>query len=555
MLKTGKEYYTSYQPQHHRSRFWISAESCYTDNELEQRAWILNIRANSGIHTDYLMNPNSWFGDDSQALVNIYEHSWLLSHAFKTRHMLTRDDFYVRPLDGQRLQWPALYELMQKTGDYLILRNRKLPKDHLNQPMNFFFLDLNNILKGISQNPNIQQTREQLEFLTHYVHAIEKNISPANSDRLFLANFRRTIDDKIQPLLSYRIESQLLKDRLDELSKTIDQLSMERNRILHFALNPKQVNPHPYTFQITHVDDLKNYPTQMVKECHKNSLDLVNNPTFTISLTAKQLQDCPHFELINMQDEVVEHYAKAISNLYELGHFQKIITQTIELLGQAGEVYTVFQFKEQLSLLLKQIDSFIHESSIPIEEITNINTYEYHKAILRLQESSFIEKWLTSKREKLNIFIKNQDILNQYPSTVTELSKTTQILKKQANHILTHLNDPKKRGADLAALTGKAQELNTLMDSMHHPSFFKSKKDLPIANVYQNLNYFYETPRFLMPAKQLQISAFPDQGHHTEYLKFIAFIPLGFVVLYLIYRALNKSKTKVDTLSNKHKSC
>ncbi len=111
---------------------------------------------------------------------------------------------------------------MQKTGDYLLLRNKNLPAEHLNQPMNFTLLDINHILKDISQNPNIEQTQEQLMHLTRYIRAIEKNTSPLiGSDRLFLANFRGMIDEEIHPQLTYLIASQLLKDRLGDLSKNI----------------------------------------------------------------------------------------------------------------------------------------------------------------------------------------------------------------------------------------------------------------------------------------------------------------------------------------------
>ncbi|PWY56455.1 hypothetical protein DGG96_02440 [Legionella qingyii] len=604
MAKEKKEYYASYQPQPHHSRFWLHSESCYTEEELEQRAWILKARANSGIHPDYLANPSSWFADDSQALINVYEHSWFYSNAFKTRHALTRDDFHVQPIDSQRLQWSALYQLMQKTGDYLLLRNQDLRQDHLNQPMNFFLLDLNHILKGISQNPNIKQTSEQLELVTRYVRTIEKNISPfVGSDRLFLANFRSTIDDEIQPQLTHRIESQLLRDRLGELSKTIEQLSTTRNRVLHFALNANPVNPHPYTFAIDKPADLKAYPTQAVKECGKSSTAIVDSPISKLHLTADQLKNCPDFQLVNMQDNVLDNYAKAITDLNELDQFQKVITHTMDLLGQAGEVYTVLQFKEQLSLLLKQIDYFIDESSIHIEEVIHANTNAYHKAIQEEQNLSLIKKWLTSEQTKLNTFIANQDTLAQFPSTTVDLSKTNQVLKQQVNYVIAHLNGPKMKDTDFATLAGQAQELNALMDSMHRwisfqysikglnppkepeklqllqqpksqqpphhqpklrPSFFESNKNQPVDICPPNLNSEISICR--LPAEQPPaIAACVDQDmpvcraqneqSHTDlsgvYLGVIILVPIGLLALYLLYQSLNKSETKVKILGSK----
>ncbi len=607
MAKEKREYYTSYQPQQHQSRFWVHSESCYTEEELEQRTWILKVRSNSGIHPDYLSNPSSWFADDSQALINVYERSWFYSNAYKTRHVLNRDDFHVQPIDSQRLQWTALYDLMQKTGDYLLLRNQALPQTHLNQPMNFFLLDLNHILKGISQNPNIKQTRDQLEHVTRYVRTIEKNISPfAGSDRLFLANFRSTIDDEIHPQLTRKIESQLLRDRLGELSKSIEQLSTERNRILHFALNANQVNPHPYTFAIDKPDDLKAYPTQAVKECGKSSTAVVESPISILQLTGEELKDCSNFQLINMEDKVLDHYAKAITDLNELDQFQKVITQTMDLLGQAGEVYTVFQFKEQLSFLLKQIEHFIDESSVHINEIIHANTLAYHKAIHEEQNLPLLKRWLTSEQEKLNTFIDNQDTLAQFPSTTADLAKTNQALKQQVNYVIGHLNGPKVKSTDFATLAGQAQELNALMDSMHRwitfqykikgleppkkpeklellsqqpksqqqshsqpklrPSFFEANRQISGTNGCLP-NWTYEQavcPVFPEQPQALAITACGDQdmdvcpvskqetSYAGVYLGLIVLIPVGLIALYLLYQALNnKSEPKVKILGNK----
>ncbi|KTD10669.1 hypothetical protein Lgra_1635 [Legionella gratiana] len=604
MTKEKYPYHASYQPIPNQARFWLHSEACYTEEELNQRAWILKTRANSGIHTDYLANPSSWFSDDSQALINVYEHSWFYSNAYKTRHVLTRDDFHVQPIDSQRMQWPALYDLMQKTGDYLLLRNKELHQNHLNQPVNFFLLDLNHILKGISQNANIKQTKEQLEYLTRYVRAVEKNISPfVGSDRLFLANFRNAIETQIQPQLAQMLESQLLRDRLGELSKTIKQLSADRNRILHFALNINPVNPHSYTFAIDQSDDLKAYPTQAVKECGKcSSTALIESPISTLKLTIEQLKNCPNFELINMQDKILDHYANAISDLHELDQFQKVISQTIDLLGQAGEVYTVYQFKEQLSSLLEQIELFIDDSSVHIDEIIQANTQAYHNAIQHEQNLSFLKKLLTSEQEKLNTFIHNQDTLAQFPSTTTDLIKTNQALKEHVRQVIVHLNAPKVKTTNFETIAGKTQELNTLINSMHqwvkvqyelkgleppkkpqeikrlspslsysqsplqsksNPSFFQASQQKLPADDMCFIAQPYENPVCRTPYQPLTITSGsenqivqecriqPCEPTNTQYWGLLALVPIGFLVLYLLYQSRNESEINTEASGNK----
>lgn len=584
MSKTKKEPQATYKPIPHRNRFWFNAENCYTEHELAFREWILKIRASSGIDADYLTNPSSWFSEDPQALININEHSWLFANAFKTRHVLSRDDFHVQPVDSGRLQWPPLYDLMQSVGDYLLLRNNKLPLEHLNQPMNYVFLDINFILKQLSQNPNIAQVKEQLELLNRYVRTIEKNTSPTtSSDRLFMANFRKVIDNNIVPQLTYQIETQLLKDKLNDLSKNIRKLSSERNRILHFALNINEVNPHSYDFSAPALEAPATYPTQVAKDCASNgkSQEISTDIASTLQLTVEQLKDCPNFKLISMNEEVLDHYAKSISDLNELDRFQKVINQIIDLLNQAGEVYTVYQFKEQMTSLLQQIEGFIDNSSHHIDAIINANTQAYHKAIEDEQNLSIWQKWLTSEQEKLKTFIKNQDTLAQFPSTTTDLGKTNKALKGQVNEMIRHLNQLNAKTSSFESLAGQAQQLNKLMLSMHQ--WIKTQHTVkgleapdppkllepspPIINTVStepshsqihyiptNNNAFFNatsTPPSICPPDQpeCQVSTVESGTTKTDLIYFglIVLIPIGLILLYLyLYRGKDTTDEVVE---------
>lgn len=575
MGKSKRELQASYRALPHTNRFWLYSESCYTEEELSLREWILKTRTNSGIDRDYLTNPSSWFGDDAQALINVYEHSWFYSNAYRTRQILTLDDFHVLPIDSQRLQWTPLYDLMQNVGDYLILRNQNLPTAHLNQPMNFVFLDINNILKGLSQNPNIAQVKDQLEVLNRYVRTIEKNISPnLGSDRLFLANFRRIIDDKIEPHLTHMIESQLLKERLGELLKTVKKLSLDRNRILHFALNINTVNPHPYDFSTPQIEGSAGYPTQSAKKCAITSKELTKDLNSILRLTKEQLKDCPNFKLIEMDEEILSHYAEAITDLHELDRFQQVISEVINLLGQAGEVYTVSQFKEQMLTLLKQINGFIDESSQHVEAILHANTQAYHKAIQAEQDLTFWQKWLTTEKIKLKTFIKNHDTLAQFPSTSADLIKTNKELKGTVTEVISHLSQPKTKTTTFEGLAGQAQHLDRLMGSMHQwikihyefrgleapkrPELLKLAPPLkpsPTITVYPSSttysssghNLFFTT-QSLPPAECLSnnsecrgLSTVPESRQNSfGYLGLLALIPIGLIFLYLIVNRNNK---------------
>lgn len=469
MNKDKESNQSLYKSISYKGRFWVYSEHCYTEAELALRQWIIKVRSNSGIHAELLSNKGSWFNEDNEALINTNENSWFYSNSFTPRQVLNRDDFHVQPVEAQRLQWPALYELMQKTGDYLLLRNQQLPQEHLNQPMNYLLLDAIQMFKALSQNTDINQVREQLDLITSYLRQIEKNISPlVGSDRLFLADCREFIDAKIQPQLMHQIEALSLRERLSDLSKTINKLSTDRNRILHFALNINPVNPHAYGFSKEGDLNLKNHPTQAEKACgQSNQPSAADTPLTLLKLTVAELNDCPNFKLIAMEDEILDHYAKAISDLNELERFQKVITQIMSLLGQAGEVYTVLQFKEQLISLLKQMEGFIDSSSQHIEAIIHANTQAYHQAIQAEQNLPHWKKWLTNEKQKLKNYIKNQDTLAQFPSTTAELVKTNTALKTQVNQVMTQLNQPPGITTSLNAMAAQARALNQLMDLMH----------------------------------------------------------------------------------------
>jgi hypothetical protein len=577
MGRSKEEQYAAYRPMPYNSRFWLYSESCYTEEDLALRDWVLRERTNSGIDREYLVNPSSWFADDSQALINSYENSWVYSTAYRTRQVLSQDDFYVQPVNSQRLQSQPIYNLMQNVGDYLLLRNQNLPQAHLNQPMNFVFLDINNILRGLSQNPNISQVKEQLEILNRYIRTVEKNISPTvGSDRLFLANFRRVIETKIEPQLTHLLETQLLKERLTELAKTVKKLSIERNRVLHFALNINPVNAHSYDFSTPQIADSASHPTQAAKNCGTSNKEITAELNSILRLTTEQLKNCQNFNLISMNDEILGHYASAISDLNELDRFQNVISEVINLLSQAGEVYTVYQFKEQMVSLLKQITGFIDESSQHIEAIVDANTVAYYKAIQAQQDLSIWQKWLTSEQMKLKTFIKNQDTLAQFPSTSTDLLKTNKALKDHVNEVISHLSQPKTKTIGFNELAGQALQLDRLMGSMHQwikiqydikgieaPKPPESLRQLPrlkqaptsrtatatVSYMPKEHNSFFSLkPALLIDCSphnsdcQLSSVKTEDRQNALGYIGLIVLIPVGILFLYLLLKRKNKQE-------------
>jgi hypothetical protein len=498
-----------------RNRFWVHAENCYTEEELRFREMVINTRANSGIDPDYLNNPSSWFAANDQALTNPNEHSWFYSNAYRPRQVLTRADFHVQPVDGQRLQWPSIYNLMRQVGNYLLRRNEGMSDEHLNQPMNYVLLDINFMLKGLSQNPNIGQVQAQLGKVKAYVRTIESNTSPLiGSDRLFCSEVRDVIDEEIHPQLHRVQESQLLQEHLKQLSKAVRQVSSERNLILHFALHKNRVLPHPYEFAIEPPDDLASNPVQAARVCGQPTLAIAaTNPTPSLglqpatelSLDEPTLRDCPHFSLITNDHEIRAYYAQAVSDLDNLERFQVIISEVVNLLGQAGEVYTVHQFRQQMLTLLRQLNNFLDSSSLPIERLIKENTRSYHKAIQDQQDLSHWKRMFTTEEESLQTYIDNQDTLARFPSGIPELASSRRQAQENTNTIIGRLNQPQNPEHSINTIMSQVQELNSLLSTMDHWINYQ----------HRGLKAVVTPPRLSISNTPTEI-AFPQTGIHAN---------------------------------------
>lgn len=532
-----------YRPMPAQKRFWgFFSEQYYTDEELNFRELVLKLRSQSGLHRDLLQSTSTWFGEAKDALFNPNENSWIGTATFKPRHHPNRDEFYVQPIEGLKLQWKLIEQLMQQLGDYLILRNQDLPDEHLNQPMNFVLMDLNNMLRQLAQNPDAHQVKDQLDLLVRYVRAIEKNTSPlVGSDKLFLANLRHTVDTKVQPGLSLKIESKKLQLRLDECSKTLKQLSTDRNRILHFALNGNEVNAHVRDFSDELTDEIKKFPTLAAKKCGQTD-PVGTKDTSSQVLNIKDIKQCKNVQLITQDSKVLEHYARAISDLNDIERYQTLLSQVIELLGQAGEVYTVSQFKDQLVKLLVQLDNFLDESSLPLDAIIQENIQLYHKAIQDSQSKSYLQQLTRSEDPIIKNYLKNQDALAQFPSSTSDLKKTRDQVKRHVHEVIQHLSETRLQAPPKDLLAGKAQELNQIINQMDR-MMIHSPESIPKV-VTRKLLFFSEPPR---PETRLPRLAYRTPNPNAPWLfLFMAYaLPvLVGVVLYHSIMSQNRDEPK-----------
>ncbi|MDI9818041.1 MULTISPECIES: hypothetical protein [unclassified Legionella] len=451
-------------------------EACYTAEELQFRIRVLSARAVSGLDPELLETANSWFLPQlDAALENVNQNSWIFYPEYKPKQELTEDNFHIDLINNERLSWQELSTLTRVIGDYLILRNRHLSASHLNQPINYVLLDVVRMVKHLSMIENAEYVGKQLQLLQNYLRAVEIFTPPTvGSDRLFLADCRMAIE-KHQQAIEHKIDSQQLKVRILRVKQQLNHVAELRHTVLHFALADKLVNPHPYWEKFAseqQSESRSDFPTLAAKACGRLSVsDVVQAKSgkfATLELSAEILATCEQFKFVDqLPEEVRTAYSNSLVDLQEILSFQEILEQLVQLFEQAGEVFTLIQFREQMLQLLKSIEGFIHHSQQNVIEVLEANARRYHQSIQDKQDLRWWEKLLTNKQVQIDNFIINQDNLARFKATPADLHLAGKELLQQINQVTTHLSQQVNEARQLALVSATQELVQQLMDSMH----------------------------------------------------------------------------------------
>lgn len=472
-----------YQPMPYRARFGVFGslvyqESCYTDQELRLRLQILKARAASGIDPELLKTDNCWFSEASDhALTNTNANAWILADAYQPIHIINRNDFHIGLFNSQRVNWEGLSTLGRVIGDYLLLRNAALPDQHLNQPMNYLLLDLVRMLKTLA-GENAGYTLEQLKFTGIYLRQVESLLqSETGSDRLFLAETRRTIEMTLIRDIENKLASQRFKSHTEQVQRRLRHIAELRHAVLHFVLTENEVNSHPFLEYFENPDkhpaSSTKFPTLAAKACvipkdHKQLADSSQSPPEQYQLILKQLNDCPDFKLIaNLPDNIEQIYTQGLTDLQEMIRFNSILDQLSVLLDQAGEVITLIQFREQILTLLQQMERFIQRSHTGIIELIEVNEHRYFQFIQAKQNLHWWEKISGAKQKVIDTFIANQDNLARFKATEADLRQANIEFLQESSLVTNHLQQQASLASQENLVTSARDQIDALMDSIH----------------------------------------------------------------------------------------
>ena len=447
-------------------------ERCYTQDELLFRERVITIRQSSGISADLLQGASSWFdADASLALDNVNENSWLYAAEFQPRHSLSETDFHIGLVPTDRLNWVGLSTLTRTIGDYLLFRNSRLQPEYLNQPVNYVLLDLARMLRQLAMIERADYVAGQVQLLQQYVRAVEIHVPyTEGSDRLFLADCRYSMDQVVNTDIRQQIQSRQLRQHFQDVRKQLNQIGEMRHTLLHYAFSRDEVNPHPYWESFSDHElagsQVLGFPVLMAKSCAQSTAVTTGGELPSLELRAEDLSHCPGVHFIEQLDQdAKDAYARSIADLQEILRFQHIIDQLIHVLEQAGEVFTLVTFREQMMDLLQTIDQFIQRSQAHIVRIQDVNTQIYHQYMQDRQNLGWWDTWIGNREKLIKQYVSNQDNLARFSLFPGDFQAANAALSTHVNQLMQHLHQ--QPSAELQLIDTTRQQIDSLMLSMH----------------------------------------------------------------------------------------
>lgn len=421
-------------------------EACYQQKHLDLRERILQHRKAAQFDSEFPLADSSWFSDDPElAFENVNRNRYFLSERLKPQQKLTVNDFRVKDFVFGSFKWLSLANLEKDVGDFLLMRNHHIVSDrpeHLNEPMNFFFVDVKNILRNVAKEQNTKLAVSSINSLLNYINHVETELAFDDSDRSFISQVRSALEQNIKPQINAVIENANIRSHLSSLMTELEGVIESSNRIVHFSLQDGKVNPHPKIDRGDISDsDLASYPTQALIACaNKLAVSteglsavmkegqqlLLDNPFYVSEKGAleyrandKLLEHCEDVRLIpNLSLEVKQAYIRSASHVNNLLEFKSMLNQVISLFDEAGQHQLVLGYQKELSSLMQAINIELEQAEKDIKLVMDENQSLKDSLLLRKMNLGFKSSIAEGFKNMLGFskvidaeqFIANQDI-------------------------------------------------------------------------------------------------------------------------------------------------
>lgn len=424
--------------------FLYNYESCYQEREHSLREKILIHRKSVHFSYDITLLDSSWFNSDfNVAFENVNKDSYLFTAQYRPFQKLSMNDFRVVEYDNAIYKWDSLRLLEVDIADFLLMRNKLIAQyrpEHLNEPLNFFFIDLKHIVRTIAKEENINVILNILNSFVDYINYVETELPFDSQDRLFIGQMRESININIKPQIYREIQSNNLRSKLENVLSELDGILDESNRLAHYSFQDKEISPHAISaFDLISKDEEFRYPTISLINCAKNknqenipiqdeamvqaSSDygfhelMFSNVHFDIHM----LEQCNRVNLMNgLSEDNKLNYVELVSQINRLLEFKRVLKFVLRLFDEMGQYNLILDFKAELEEYLRALSESLSNIKISYDKVKLANQdlkndlliYRSKLTPLNHAVSSMVSLtgWLDSTNVDYEKFIFNQDI-------------------------------------------------------------------------------------------------------------------------------------------------
>ncbi len=420
---------------------FFNYESCYLEAHFHLRDNILMHRRSSHFSDDALLSDSSWFSADLDiAFEDVNANSYFLTSQKKPRQHLSMNDFRVIQFDYATSQWDSLRQLEIDVGDFLLNRNQLIAEsriEHLNDPMNYFFMDIKRIIRLMVRERNTDVVLDTMDSLLHYINYVETELSFDSQDRVFIGQIRESVHKDITPQIKEKISSDNLKSKFETLMDELDSVIDSSNREVHFSFQDHEVNPHAVLLSSgIEESDKGKYPLRALMDCAKQNnndvssksiegraLALVNSElvesasVFNVAL----LESCKDIHLMpGLSALEKKSYIDLVAQINKLIEFKSLFKKVLTFFDEVGQYNVVVEFQNELRQFLTSLKQEIETTKVQIDLVVTSNQHIKNKLLSNKLDSSALSQALNYlgsasgmyADEEINVknFMRNQDV-------------------------------------------------------------------------------------------------------------------------------------------------
>lgn len=481
--------------------FIYNFESCYTSENFFLRDKILSYRAAAKFQKEVVQGDSSWFSiEPSVAFEDLNANSYFLAPQKRPRDQLSMNDFRVVQHEYVKFAWDSLTQLEVDLGDFLLTRNRVIADsrpEHLNDPMNYFFLDIKRMIRLMSRETNTDLIADTMSSILHYINYVETELPFDSQDRMFISQLRESVNKKVLPQIKEKMGSENLKLKLTTLIDEIDRVADTCQRELHYDFQDTEISPHvtQLAMQIDEAEIVK-HPLQALMGCAHGKSNSKAVSTFRgkkQTLAFKQEQDlngifsldvlerCKNMHLMSgLSADEKSAYVQLASSINEFIKHKSLLRSLVGFIDDVGQYQVLMGYQSDLSNFLQTIKesiataqetrAFLASANLAIKN-SLLNTHHQQSSFTKLYGYVGELVGMTERSINAENFMRNQDV--KQLTSIRDPERTFEVATnviEQTLDAMTKWRADYTDGSALLQLSGNYQQLISDIKLLSEPA-------------------------------------------------------------------------------------